>query len=303
MWKMDDLLLWEREYINTNKTSILVYWNENNDIGGALVSVHYKHVVAKSNRLKVLLAVKSKSPNESIRGAKFIWEMDADNSTVQKHVFTHYVPLEAIEESIKRLKICAQILQQNYKGKITSIDTENINSGAYSDERIAKSVFLKVIVDAHYVEKFKIDYPEKKIEGESIVTIYKTDIDTSTLLGKFGIDMINAKMIDETTLRLTPDEIELLMNNAPYLIAMSVKDFSEITREEVIGQEEILLWQQTDRLEITPELEQLKVDRRFIILLLDYGLSVIHKQVDLWMLRHPVMHLLRVLGKRNKRNF
>ena len=38
--------------------SILVYWNENNDIGGALVSVHYKHVVAKSNRLKVLLAVK-----------------------------------------------------------------------------------------------------------------------------------------------------------------------------------------------------------------------------------------------------
>ena len=218
--------------------SILVYWNENNDIGGALVSVHYKHVVAKSNRLKVLLAVKSKSPNESIRGAKFIWEKDADNSTVQKHVFTHYVPLEAIEESIKRLKICAQILQQNYKGKITSIDTENINSGAYSDERIAKSVFLKVIVDAHYVEKFKIDYPEKKIEGESIVTIYKTDIDTSTLLGKFGIDMINAKMIDETTLRLTPDEIELLMNNAPYLIAMSVKDFSEITREEVIGQEE-----------------------------------------------------------------
>ncbi len=29
---------------------ILVYWTENKDIRGALVSVHYKHIVAKSNR-------------------------------------------------------------------------------------------------------------------------------------------------------------------------------------------------------------------------------------------------------------
>ena len=35
---------------------ILVYWTENKDIRGALVSVHYKHIVAKSNRLKILLS-------------------------------------------------------------------------------------------------------------------------------------------------------------------------------------------------------------------------------------------------------
>ena len=29
---------------------ILVYWTENKDIRGALVSVHYKHIVAKSNQ-------------------------------------------------------------------------------------------------------------------------------------------------------------------------------------------------------------------------------------------------------------
>lgn len=49
---------------------ILVYWTENKDIRGALVSVHYKHIVAKSNRLKILLSENGKSPTESIRGAK-----------------------------------------------------------------------------------------------------------------------------------------------------------------------------------------------------------------------------------------
>ena len=55
---------------------ILVYWTENKDIRGALVSVHYKHIVAKSNRLKILLSENGKSPTESIRGAKFVWEPD-----------------------------------------------------------------------------------------------------------------------------------------------------------------------------------------------------------------------------------
>ena len=213
--------------------SILKYWNEHTEINGALVSVHYYHIVAKSNRLKQLLSVKSKSPNESVRGAKFIWEKDSKNNVVQKHVFTHFVTLQAIRDSIERLEICAQILLEKYNGTITENDAKNINSGSYNDDRIAKTVFMKVISDAYYVESFKIDYPKKKIEEESIVTIYKTNTDTITLLDKFGIDMINAKMIDETTLRLTPDEIELLMNRAPYLISMSVRDFSEITKEDI----------------------------------------------------------------------
>lgn len=230
--------------------SILIYWNEHKEIDGALVSVHYRHVVAKSNRLKVLLAIRSKSPNESIRGAKFVWEKSTDNKIVQKHVFTHYVPLEAIQISIERLHIATEILQDKYDGKITSKDTEEINKGSYKDERIGRSIFLKVIVDAYYVEHFKIDYPEKKIEEESIITIYKTGVDTVTLLSRFGIDMINAKMIDETTLRLLPREIDLLMSRAPYLVAMSVKDFSEITREDILEFDEDKSIKDTDTIKI-----------------------------------------------------
>ena len=51
---------------------ILVYWTENKDIRGALVSVHYKHIVAKSNRHHRL----DKCPyNAKIRSGEFIAEI------------------------------------------------------------------------------------------------------------------------------------------------------------------------------------------------------------------------------------
>lgn len=214
---------------------ILVYWEQNQKkIGGALISVHYKHVVAKSNRIKILLGEGSKIPNESIRGAKFIWEPGIDERyPIQKHVFTHFISLKAIKDSIKKLDVSARIVQEKYEGKITDKDTEQINNGNYSDSAIAKTNFLKIIVDAYYVEKFDVDKETQKIEDESIITIYKTGIGTLDLLRQFGIDMINAKMIDETTIRLNPDEIRMLQENAPYLIAMNVKDFTKITREDI----------------------------------------------------------------------
>lgn len=214
---------------------ILVYWEKNQTIiGGALVSVYYKHVVAKSNRLKTLLGEGSKSPNSSIRGAKFVWEHEKDEVKLkQKHVFTHFINLKAIQDSIEKLDASARTVRDKYKGKITEKDTEQINKGNYDDSYISKTTFLRTIVDAHFVGKFDINSDTKKIEEESIITIYKTGVETSELLKQFGIDMINAKMIDETTLRLNPDEIKMLQENAPFLIAMDVKDFSQITREEI----------------------------------------------------------------------
>lgn len=214
---------------------ILVYWEKNQTmIGGALVSVHYKHVVAKSNRLKTLLGEGSKSPNNSIRGAKFVWESEKDEpKSKQKHVFTHFIKLKAIQDSIEKLDVSARIVRDKYKGKITEKDTEQINKGNYDDSYISKTTFLRTIVDTHFVEKFDINNDTKKIEEESIITIYKTGVETSELLRQFGIDMINAKMIDETTLRLNPDEIRMLQENAPFLIAMDVKDFSQIIREDI----------------------------------------------------------------------
>ena len=50
---------------------IILFWNQEKTINGALVSVHYRKVVAKSNRLQLLLSDRGKHPNESVRGSKF----------------------------------------------------------------------------------------------------------------------------------------------------------------------------------------------------------------------------------------
>ena len=229
-------------------TRILMYWQINTDIGGALVSVHYKHIVAKSNRLKVILAEGSKSPSESIRGAKFVWDEDTSGKTVQKHVFTHFVRLDTLKKSIELLQKTAAVVDEFYAGTLTSEACEKIaDSGEYYGETlIAKSTFLKVIVDGNYVESFEIDRAENDITQNSIITIYQTGVETKKLLSKFGIQIVDDRIIDGTTLRLRPDEAKLLYNNASYLVAMSLTDFAEINRDDIT--DEIEKWDEEEEL-------------------------------------------------------
>lgn len=214
---------------------ILVFWIKNTDINGALVSVHYKHIVAKSNRLKILLAENGKTPTDSIRGVKFVWEPDDVGKEVQKHVFTHFVSLKAIEKSIEVLKQTASIIEQHYSGSVNSEIIEELGEKSkYSFSEVPKTNFLRTVVDGFYVEKFDVDRATEEITEEAIITIYQTGIDTKRLLSKFGINIVDERIIDGTTLRLNPDEVKLLYNNASYLIAMGVTDFSEISRDDML---------------------------------------------------------------------
>ena len=214
---------------------ILTYWQSNTDIEGALVSVHYKHIVAKSNRMKAVLAEGSKAPTESIRGAKFVWEKDADGKTIQKHVFTHFVKLNTIEKSIELLDKAATVIESQYGGSLSSQDCQKIaDKGEYSsNDIVSKSAFLKTVVDGNYVERFDVDRANEEITQDSIITIYQKGVETKKLLAKFGIQIVDDRIIDGTTLRLTPDEAKLLYNNASYLVAMSLTDFAEINRDDM----------------------------------------------------------------------
>lgn len=208
---------------------LLEYWEKDDTINGALVSVYYYHVVAKSNRLKGLLCIGSDDPNNSIRGSKFFGD-----SPIQ-HVFTHYVKLDVLEESIRRLNIAINIVQTSYKGEISSDEVEEINKKKvlYATKNLAKTNFVKVLVDAYYVEKFSLDRDVERVDGNTIITIYKTDIKTIDLLSKFGINLIDAKIIDDTTILLTPDEVRILSEHAPYLISMSVRDISQLMPDDL----------------------------------------------------------------------
>ena len=108
---------------------IILFWNQEKTINGALVSVHYRKVVAKSNRLQLLLSDRGKHPNESVRGSKFSQGYNEKNEWVQKHVFTYFLSIESLQKSVGLLDKCAATIQNFYNGNISSDDTELINSG------------------------------------------------------------------------------------------------------------------------------------------------------------------------------
>lgn len=214
------------------------YWVKNRDIAGAIVSVHYTRVVAKSNRLRILLSERGKSPVDSIRGAKFVTETAMNGGKIHKHVFTHYVQIEAIDKAINNLELASNIIEEDFNGKITSEDTEKLGKEqAYSRKDMKKTNFLYTVLDAFFVEYFDIDMSDETITEESIITIYRTNVETKKLLAKFGINVLETRIIDGTTILLSPDEARLLYSKAPYLIAMSVTDFSQIRLEDISDEE------------------------------------------------------------------
>lgn len=211
--------------------SILDRWSKNTLIGGALVSVHYTKVVAKSNRIKSLFVLSSSmDANDAIRGAKF----EGDQANIN-HVFTYFITLDALKESIRRLEICAEIVSSRYKGTITCDDISALQiTKDYHCKDLSLSSFVGVIIDCFYVRRFSIDEDVSEINDQSIVTIYKTKPKTIELLEKLGIRVFETGIIDETTICLNPDQLQVLKEKAPYLIAMQVRDWAKLTKEDVL---------------------------------------------------------------------
>ena len=211
-----------------NLNELQKYWENQKLLPGTLITVHYNKIAAKSNRIQGLLGNSSNTPNSSIVGAKF----SLDDSP--KHIITHYVSKEILNESIKRLTYSINILNQKLNGEINhdtikKIDEINI---PFSPQTIVKTNFLKVIVDAFYVEKFDLSIEDAMFEQDAIITIYKTNVRTTQLLEKIGINILSNRIMDETTILLQPDELEILKTKAPFLISMAVSDLSEITKDD-----------------------------------------------------------------------
>lgn len=213
--------------------AIAEYWEKDRTIGGALVSVYYNRVIAKSNRLQGLLGERGKHPNDSIRGAKFAELVMPDGRRKKIHVFTYFLSLPALHKSIENLQKCETVIRTFFDGEISDKDTADINKGKYNDSLMKKSNFLKIAVDAFHVENFQVDLATERVRERSIITVYKTGVGTAELLRGLGIDITGKLLIGETTLRLDPGDIEILQSRAPYLIAMQVRDFASIVVDDL----------------------------------------------------------------------
>ncbi len=211
-----------------NLSELQVFWQNQSLLSGALITAHYIKVAAKTNRLQALLGNNSNSPNSSVVGAKF------SNDDSPKHIITHYISRNILNESIKQLRYSIDILNQKFNGEIdcNTIDKINKKEVLFTPKTIGKTKFFKIIVDAYYVDKFDVSTDDVIFENDAIITIYKTDLRTTQLLEKIGINILSNRIMDETTILLRPDELETLKVKAPFLISMAVSDLSEITKDD-----------------------------------------------------------------------
>ena len=208
-------------------TELHKFWTTQNYFEGALVSVHYNRMIAKSNRIAGILYEKGNSPNESIVGARYTKD--------KKHIITHYVEKETIIKSINELNEAIQILEKEYKGKLSFDEIAGINKDNFSKNyTISCSRFKNLVVDSFYVEFFGVDSNDKKYEERSIVSLFDTKSETIELLKKLNINILGNRIIENNTVLLDKDEIDLIKSQAPYLISMTMRDFSTITQDEVL---------------------------------------------------------------------
>lgn len=209
----------------------------NKIIKDVLISVYYNKVAAKSNRTSAFLKAPGLDSNDTIVGAKF--------SESGNHIITHYVPINSIFKAIEVLEYSIEVAQNHFSDPITSIEFNPIEKFleiSFNKKKISKSAFQNVIVDASYIDSFGIEYATCDCDKDAVVTFYKTELRPDDIFKKISMSFDVSKIIDSTTVVLSKEEIKILLENVPYLVAMAVdnlsnyspSDFTEKYEESVI---------------------------------------------------------------------
>lgn len=209
-------------------SQIKEFWKrEKRPFEGILISVHYNKIVAKSNRIAGLF--KGKDSNYAIVGAKF-------NKEKTKHIITYFLDMKDLDESIELLLKTSDIIKvkfQNGIDKVTFDDRKKIDIIPFSRFSITKSTFKQVVADVSYIEDFEVEMATPQLK-QSIITLYNTHTDTKILFKNIGIDILKSRILDNQTVFLDENQLQILFEKAPYLVSMATEDLSELSPEDFI---------------------------------------------------------------------
>ena len=209
-------------------SQIKEFWKqEKRPFEGILISVHYNKIVAKSNRIAGLF--KGKDSNYAIVGAKF-------NKEKTKHIITYFLDMEDLDKSIELLLKTSDIIKvkfQNGIDKVTFDDRKKIDKIPFSKFSITKSTFKQVIADVSYIEDFEVEMATRQLK-QSIITLYNTHTDAKMLFENIGIDILKSRILDNQTVFLDENQLQILFEKAPYLVSMATEDLSELSPEDFI---------------------------------------------------------------------
>lgn len=209
------------------------FWKRNTVLDSSvLVSVYEKSVLAKSNRISCLFRSGKKSASDFMVGARFYPYRDK-----KAHLFTYLLPKTDLQNSILLLSTFIQLFQETFGEEASQEQLKDALSRKIPEHAsISLSSFYQLIHELSYVDRFDVYQCQKKIDDKAIlVTLYKTETDTEMLLRKLGVSFEQISSLDSTTVLMDRDNYSLLLQKAPYLIAMSVKDFQDSVRDTDIG--------------------------------------------------------------------
>lgn len=209
-------------------SQIKEFWkHEKRPFEGILISVHYNKIVAKSNRIAGLF--KGKDSNYAIVGAKF-------NKEKTKHIITYFLDMEDLDESIELLLKTSDIIKEKFQNGIDKVafdDRKTMDKIPFSRFSIVKSTFKQVVADASYIEDFEVEMATRQLK-QSIITLYNTHTDTKMLFKNIGIDILKSRILDNQTVFLDENQLQMLFEKAPYLVSMATEDLSELSPEDFI---------------------------------------------------------------------
>lgn len=212
--------------------SLREFWmNEDKPFSGILISVHYNKIVAKTNRILGLF--KGDQSNYAIVGAKF-------NTEKTKHIITYFLEDADIEDSIKLLENVSKVLTIYFTDGISKevfeqkILFDRIDFKKYF---LSKTLFRQIVADVSYIDDFEVEMARKH-DKESIITLFDIGVDVKSVFNKIGIDILSSRILDNRTVYLDENQMNLLYEKAPYLVAMATENLSDLSPDDFIEEYE-----------------------------------------------------------------
>ncbi|MCE5825718.1 S8 family peptidase [Staphylococcus pseudintermedius] len=204
------------------------YWSEVSYIEGCLISAYYIKVAAKSNRITGFFSHGNLDINSTVVGAKF-------SSGNKKHIITHYIEMDTVVKAIENCEKVIEILNEEFGGEIKTSDfnaNDRFSNIKFNKYKISKSKFKAFVVDSYYIEKFDVELPECNTTQQTIVTLYKVGENIQDVLKRLNIKVFNERMLDDTTILLDSNHLQILLEKAPYLVSMATEDLTTLAPED-----------------------------------------------------------------------
>ncbi|OUC51963.1 serine protease [Eggerthia catenaformis] len=216
--------------LKSQLSQIKEFWDkETKPFEGILISVYYNKIVAKSNRISGLF--KGADSNDAIAGAKF-------NRDKSKHIITYFLDEYDLTKSIELITDTSNILSQKFAGKINKNmfeDKNIVNPAVFKELSVSMSTFKQVIADVSYIDSFEVELPTMDVK-QSIITLYDVRKDTKLLFERLGIDILSSRILDNQTVYLNENQVEVLFEKAPYLVSMATVDLSSLSPDDFINE-------------------------------------------------------------------